>query len=119
MSRTPLIHLQFYLKLPFDVGLSQGAFNVIEFGHPPLEDWADFDLQAFLGMPALPKPAVRPCVVLRFRRVGKPVASPFAAVQTAYAEELSAAVPDEHELESPTTSVSVVKAERIVPSSAL
>jgi tetratricopeptide (TPR) repeat protein len=116
MSRTPLFHLQFYLELPFDAGVSQGAFNVIEFAHPPLEDWADLDLQAFLGMPELPKPAVRPCVVMRFRRAMNPVASPFATVLTAYPEELSAIIPDESELESPTTSVTVVKAERIVPS---
>ena len=115
-SRTPLIHLQFYLELPFDAGLSQGAFNAIEMEHPPLEDWSDFDLQAFLGMPELPKPAVRPCVVMRFRRVETPVASPFAQVQAAYADELSAAVPGQGELESPRTSVTVVKAERIVPS---
>ena len=116
LSRTPLIHLQFYLELPFDAGLSEGAFNVIEFAHPPLEDWAHFNLQAFLGMPELPEPAVRPCVVMRFRRVVDAAASPFAKVRSAYPDELSPVVPDEHELESPTTSVTVVKAERIVPS---
>jgi len=115
-ARTPLIHLQFYIELGFDAGLSEGAFNVIEFAHPPLEDWADFDLQAFLGMPELPEPAVRPCVVMRFRRVTKPAAPLFRNVATAYAEELSEAIPSEDDLESPTTSVTVVKAERIVPS---
>jgi tetratricopeptide (TPR) repeat protein len=115
-SRTPLIHLQFYLELPFDAGLSQGSFNAIELAHPPIEDWAGFDLQAFLGMPELPKPAVRPCVVLRFRRVLKPATSPFGNVQSAFPEDLAPVFRGDHDVEAPTTSVTIVKAERIVPS---
>lgn len=115
-SRTALIHLQFYLELPFDAGLSQGSFNAIELAHPPIEDWAGFDLQAFLGMPELPKPLVRPCVVLRFRRVMKPATSPFGNVQAAFPEELASVLPGDHDVEAPTTAVTIVKAERIVPS---
>jgi tetratricopeptide (TPR) repeat protein len=115
MRRTSLIHLQFYLELPFDVGLSGGAFNTIEMAHRPLEAWEDFDLQGFLGMPPLPEPAVRPCVLVRFQRVTNAVDSPLANVQRAYGSELESGFPAEAELQAPTKSVTVVKAERIVP----
>ncbi|MDQ2758849.1 MAG: hypothetical protein M3Y17_00005 [Actinomycetota bacterium] len=111
--RSPLIHLQFYFELPFDVGIEVGAFNRIQLSHPCLEDWADFDLQAYLGMPPLPEPCVRPCVVLRFRRVSRPNDSPFANVRRAYGAELGSAIPAEADFNSFETSVSVVKAEVI------
>ena len=111
--RSPLIHLQFYFELPFDVGIEIGAFNRIELAHPCLEDWADFDLQAFLGMPPLPERCVRPCVVLRFKRVSRPDESPFANVRRAYGPELGSAIPAEAEFTPVEISVSVVKAEVI------
>lgn len=70
VGRSPLVFLSFYLDLPLDAGISEGhGFNEIEFSKPALEDWAGFDLQAFLGMPPLPEPAVHPCTSLRFDRV--------------------------------------------------
>lgn len=111
--RSPLIHLQFYFELPFDVGIETGAFNRIQLSHPCLEDWAGFDLQAFLGMPPLPEPCVRPCIVLRFKRASRPDESPFADVRRAYGPELGSAIPSEAELNALETSVSVVKAEVI------
>jgi tetratricopeptide (TPR) repeat protein len=115
-TRTPLIYLCFFLELPFDAGLSNDqAFNAIETEDAPLEDWADFDLQAFLGMPPLREPAVRPCTVLRFRRATNEVDSPVANVQQVFAAELPDDLPVQEDLPELVRSHSVVRAIRIAP----
>ena len=113
--RAPLILLSFFIELPFDTGLSNDqAFNAIDVSHP-LEDWSDFDLQAFLGMPPLPEAAVRPCTVFRFRRVTNVVEGPFANVERAFGRDLPFEMPSPEDLPPLDQSRSVVQAIRIAP----
>jgi tetratricopeptide (TPR) repeat protein len=114
-ERSPLIHLRFYFDLPFDVGIADGVFNSIDLSHPGLDDWASFDLQGFLELPPLPEPGVRPCVVIRFRRVAIPAVWPLTNVKRAYDSELARALPDAEDIEPLDTSITVVKAHRVVP----
>jgi len=111
-QRSPLILLQFYFDLPFDVGIAERALSSFELSPPGIRDWSGFDLQSFLGLPPLPDAQVRPCVVSHFRRAWRPAASPFANVQRAYSGELATALPSEsvEPLERPIT---VVKAQRV------
>jgi tetratricopeptide (TPR) repeat protein len=116
VGRSPLVFLSFYLDLPLDAGISEGhGFNEIEFSKPALEDWAGFDLQAFLGMPTLPEQAVHPCTSLRFHRVTNEVPPPIANVIKTVGPRLPRdyAVPDD--LPPFLESRSVVEVTRIVP----
>jgi len=113
---TPLVYLQFFLDLPLDAGISQGyGFNAIEFSEPPIKDWSEFDLQAFLGMPALPQPGVRPCTSLRFFRVVNEARPPFANIEKALGNEFPEGLPTSQQLPVVHESHSVVVATRIVP----
>ena len=116
VGQSPLVFLAFYLDLPIDAGISEGhGFNAIEFSKPPLEDWSDFDLQGFLGMPPLPEPAVRPCTTLRFQRVTNQVPPPFANAEEAFGSLFPTDLPAAEELPPFLESRSVVLATRIVP----
>ncbi|MHB8657727.1 MAG: tetratricopeptide repeat protein [Solirubrobacteraceae bacterium] len=99
-----------------DAGISQAhGFNAIEFSQPEIKDWREFDLQAFLEMPPLPQPAVRPCTSLRFFRVVNDMPLPFANVEKALGDQLPSLASFMEDVPVPRQSSSVVMAIRIVP----
>jgi tetratricopeptide (TPR) repeat protein len=116
VGRTPLVFLSFYLDLPLDAGISQGAgFINIQFEEPALADWAGFDLQRFLCDSPLAEPAVRPCTALYFHRVTNDVPQPFANVLKAEGLQFHGSFAALENLPAFPESRSVVNAIRIVP----
>ena len=116
VGRTPLVFLSFYLGLPLDAGISQGAgFINIQFEEQALADWAGFDLQRFLCDSPLAEPAVRPCTALYFHRVTNDVPQPFANILKAEGLNFHGSFAALENLPAFPESRSVVHAIRIVP----